>query len=321
MSWTALVIGYVADLIFGDPRHLPHPVRAIGAAVSALEKILRKNVKPERVGGAILTVSIVGGVYLCVFLLLKGVNHLWPIRVAIESFLIFTALCTKGLAEEPLKVLKELERGRLKEAKELLSSLVSRETRRMGEREVLSACIETISENTVDGIISPLFYLVLGGVPGMMAFKAVDTLDSMVGYRNERYLRFGWAAAKLDDLANFIPARVSVPLIALSAFLLRLRALNSLRIALRDGRKHESPNSGLPEGAFAGALGVRIGGPAVYFGTRVKREFIGDEFEPLTAKKVREAIRLMKVCSGLAALFATAMLASKRYWRALLRWL
>ena len=311
MSWLALTIGYAADLVFGDPRRLPHPVRGIGAAISALEKVLRRAVRWERLGGVILVVLIVGVVYLSTYLLLKAAGPFWPVRVAIESFLIFTALCTKGLADEPMRVLREVERGKLEEAKRLLSNLVSRETKDMGEREVLRACIETVAENTVDGIISPLFYLALGGAPGMMAFKAIDTLDSMVGYRTKRYLKFGWAAARLDDLANLIPARLSVPLIALSALILRLRAADALKVALRDGRKHESPNSGLPEAAFAGALGVRLGGPSVYFGARVEREFIGDDLEPLTVEKAREAIRLMRVCSALAMLLTLGVMVGK----------
>ena len=178
----------------------------------------------------------------------------------------------------------------------------------MNEAGILRACIETVAENTVDGLISPLFYLAFGGVPTMIAFKAVSTLDSMVGYRDERYIRFGWASARLDDIANFIPARLSVLLIPFSAFILNLNGSNAFRVALRDGGKHESPNSGLPEAAFAGALGVRLGGPAVYGGVRVDRPFIGDELEPLTPGKVREAVKLMRLCSAITAFTALGVL-------------
>ena len=307
MSELALVIGYMLDLTIGDPRWLPHPVRMIGKEIEILEKVLRK-LRPEKLSGTILALTVISSVFLISYLLIQSADRFKPLRLGVESFLIFTLLCTRSLADEPMKVVRELERGRIDEARRYLSHLVSRDTRSLNEAGILRACIETVAENTVDGLISPLFYLALGGVPAMIAFKAVSTLDSMVGYRDERYIRFGWASARLDDIANFIPARLSVLLIPFSAFILNLNGSNAFRVALRDGGKHESPNSGLPEAAFAGALGVRLGGPAVYGGVRVDRPFIGDELEPLTPGKVREAVKLMRLCSAITAFTALGVL-------------
>jgi len=272
-----LPLAYILDLIIGDPRWFPYPVKLIGGEIKLLERILRR-MPWERFAGILLTLIVVSTSYLISYFL----SHRFGSPA--EVFLFFTALCTKSLGREPMKVVKAIEKEDIERARRELSYLVSRDTEELDERGILRACIETISENTVDGIISPMFYASLGGAPLAMAFKAVSTLDSMVGYKNERYMRFGWASARLDDVANFIPARLSALIISISSLFIGVNPLTCLKIVLRDGRKHESPNSGIPEAAFAGALKVRLGGPNSYFGELVVKPYIGDEIDPLSGR-------------------------------------
>jgi adenosylcobinamide-phosphate synthase len=293
-----VLLAYALDLIFGDPEKLPHPVRWIGGAVKLFEKTIRpvtKTPSQERFAGAVMTVLIVGGVWLAAYLALYYSYRVsFPLFFALSTWMVWTSLSIKSLRSEAGAVLKTLKTGGIGAARERLSRIVGRDTENLTEEGVLRATVETVAENTGDGVVAPLFYLAVGGPPLMLAYKAVNTLDSMVGYKNERYLHFGWSSARLDDAVNYIPARLSGLLIVTSAFVLGYNWTGSFKTMLSDGRKHPSPNSGVPEAAVAGALGVVLGGPSTYSGAVSEKPLIGSGgtagFEPSTVEK---AVKLM----------------------------
>lgn len=309
-SPAALLLGYVLDIIIGDPEKLPHPVRWIGRLISTLEGLLRKKQSSQgrdKASGvllAVLTVSIVYGVSL---LMLYISYELSPYFCFVVSGLfVWTGLSIKSLADEAEGVLKALQTGGIAAARSRLSRIVGRDTQNLSEGEVLRATVETVSENTSDGIIAPLFYLAIGGPALMMAYKAVNTLDSMVGYKNERYKDFGWFSARLDDAANFVPARLSGLLAVTSSFILGYNWKGSARIMRRDGGKHPSPNSGVSEAAFAGALGLQLGGSSSYGGVVSAKPQIGDAVRPLDSSSVLNSISIMRVSAFLMLISALA---------------
>jgi adenosylcobinamide-phosphate synthase len=218
--------------------------------------------------------------------------HHW-VGVAGEAVLAWFCLAARSLHRESKQVADALEAGDLEGARQLLSQIVGRDTAELSEEQVWRATVETVAENSSDGVVAPLFFLMLGGPLAALAYKAVNTLDSMVGYRNERYLHFGWAAARLDDLVNWLPARLTGGLICCCAHSIGLSGQGAWRIMERDGRKHSSPNAGIPEAAVAGALGVRLGGSSSYFGQLVEKPFIGEPLQPLDTRAWRGSIRLM----------------------------
>jgi adenosylcobinamide-phosphate synthase len=228
--------------------------------------------------------------------------------LACSIFFAYATLATRDLHVQTRRVLQALEAGDLDHARKQLSFLVGRDTAHLDQPEILRALVETIAENISDGVIAPLFYLGLGGPPWAMTYKAINTLDSMVGYKNERYRNIGWASAKLDDAANFIPARLSGFIIVISAFLLRRPWRDALRILWRDRRNHESPNSGWPEAATAGALGVQLGGLNYYFGERSQKPFIGDRRKELDLADVREAWKILYLSSFGMLLFSLLLI-------------
>nr|WP_246551679.1 adenosylcobinamide-phosphate synthase CbiB [Geobacter hydrogenophilus] len=291
------------DLLFGDPRWLPHPVVAIGKLIAVLEKLLRRLVTNERVGGVLLLLLVVGITAGAAWSLVNGAALIHPVAGAVVSAILgWTCLAARSLHGESRLVADALMKGDLPEARRYLSYIVGRDTAELPEPEIWRGAVETVAENTSDGVIAPLLFLMVGGAPLALAYKAVNTLDSMVGYKNERYLRFGWAAARFDDLANLAPARLTGLLMALAASLVGLSGINAWRIMLRDGRNHSSPNSGIPEAAAAGALGVRLGGTNVYFGKPVAKPTIGDPLNPLDSAAWRGAVRLMYGAEGLLLL-------------------
>lgn len=296
-----LAIAFGLDLILGDPRWLPHPVRVIGRAVSALEKIPRRwcvGWMGERWAGVILAVVVVGSSYGLAWLLLtlSGRIHA-AVQWAFTIYLCYTVLAVKSLGDEARGVFKRLRKGDLISARRWLSRIVGRETDQLSESGVVCATVESVAENTSDGIVAPLFYLVLGGPSLAIAYKAINTLDSMVGYSTPRYKEFGWASARLDDLANYIPARLTGFLIVLGAGMLFGRARASFATMLRDGQKHDSPNAGIPEAAAAGALGIRLGGPSWLGGSVRQKPWLGDGIEDVQVGHIRDAIRLMRTVS------------------------
>ncbi len=293
ISATTLILAFVLDLIMGDPRWMPHPVRLIGSSIERDERFWRKigsTSGRERLGGVLLVITIVAPVYLVTDLAAALIGrislHLSTLLgTAMLVWLIATTIATRELIRSAQAVVAAVRKGDLGSARSLVGMIVGRDTKELSEKGVLKAAIETLAENLSDGIVAPLFYLALGGLPLAMAYKAVNTLDSMVGYKNERYRYFGWAAARLDDAANFVPARITGLFIVVAAFLVTLvkdtpRALSVARrsfvIMVRDGRKHPSPNSGVPESSMAGALGIQLGGPSTYGGKVVEKPYLGD---------------------------------------------
>ncbi|RJQ15048.1 MAG: cobalamin biosynthesis protein CobD [Nitrospiraceae bacterium] len=280
---------YILDLAIGDPRWLPHPVRFIGLAIERIEKVLRKSEGKnltEKLAGILLVLIIVGSTYGLFYFLnsfLLDPNLSKPFSYLAFLFVVYlasTTIATRDLIKSGRAVIDSLNTGDGEEAKNKLSMIVGRDTKQLDDKGILKATIETLAENASDGIIAPMFYFAIGGLPLAMTYKAINTLDSMVGYRNERYMNFGWASAKLDDIVNYIPARITGVLIVISSFIFNLSLFTchlSLKTMLRDGRKHLSPNSGIPEAAMAGALGIRLGGPSMYSGVIVEKPYIGEE--------------------------------------------
>lgn len=297
---------YAVDLIMGDPRGFPHPVKLIGKAIQLFENRLQRGEDSpvrQRLMGGILAFSIVLGAGAFTWALIQMAEWIHPVLSFMATvFFAYTTLATRSLYGEVKKVFKSLERGDLVSARKEVGFLVSRDTDHLDEKEICRALIETVSENTSDGIVAPLFYLAIGGPPLAMAYKAINTLDSMVGYKNERYQYFGWVSARADDLANFVPARITAFLFILSSFILRKDWENSGRVAMRDGRKNASPNSGYPEAAVAGALGVQLGGENLYFGIPHKKPLIGESRRPICLEVVKESLHLMITASFVAVI-------------------
>jgi len=307
----ALCLAYLLDLILGDPQGFPHPVRLIGRLISGLEKGLRKiHSSPSWLilAGVILAGTICGITFLATHFLIRFLGDLSSVAgLAGSIFLAYTTLATRDLHVETRKVLRALETGDLPRARQELSLLVGRDTAHLDEPEILRALVETIAENISDGVIAPLFYLALGGPAWAMTYKAVNTLDSMVGYKNEWYRDIGWASARLDDAANFLPARLSGFLVVLSSFIIGKPWRDSLHILIRDNGKHESPNSAWPEAAMAGALGVQLGGLNYYFGRPSPKPLMGDRMKPVERKDVREAWRILYLSSFFMLLLALGL--------------
>jgi adenosylcobinamide-phosphate synthase len=307
-----IITAYFLDLIIGDPYWLPHPVRIIGKVIEYLERALRKNNRNQRVGkikGIILTVITVGLSYCIIYFLINIAGVISPgLQFVFSSFFIFTTLSTKNLGEEAFLVYRALKQDNLELARERVSRIVGRDTKDLDEEEIVRATIESIAEGTVDGIISPLFYAVLGGASLAMAYKAVNTLDSMVGHKNEKYLYFGWFSAKLDDLVNYLPARISVLLIPVASLIVRQRSLMALRAIFRDGKKSPSPNAGIPEAGFAGSLGIQLGGANFYQGVKEYRPILGEKLKEISPKDILKAIQLSYAVSILMFLGGLAIL-------------
>jgi len=297
-----ILIALLLDLAFGDPRWFPHPVRLIGRLIAALEKQTRKAITSERVAGTVTALTVILLAAVTTAILIGVAQQIHPLLGDVAGILVlYTTLAARDLARHSLAVYRALEKFDLAEARRLVSWMVGRDTERLNEREVLRAAVESVAENTVDGIIAPLFFAVLIGPVGAMAYKAINTLDSMIGYKNESYIDFGRTAARLDDAANFIPARLSAPILTAAAGLLGLSASAAWRIAWRDGRKNLSPNAGIAEAAVAGALGVRLGGVMERRGRPVSQPEIGDPVVPLEREHIPAANRLMLMATILTA--------------------
>jgi len=266
-----LLCGVALDLAVGDPPWLPHPVRAFGWLATRLERFLRALRLPAMVAGVFFCFTMVAIAAIGVAATLKYLPRPW-----ISVYWIFTLLAIRDLDFEAARVVQELRRHDLPGARRMLARIVGRDTGDLDEPEVLRATIETVAENLSDAVVAPLLYLAIGGPVAMAAYKAVNTLDSMVGYRNEQYREFGWASARLDDVANFAPARLTAVLVWLCAGILRYDLRRSVAVTLRDARRQPSPNSGYPEAAVAGALGVRLGGLNYYRGVPSHKPYLGD---------------------------------------------
>jgi adenosylcobinamide-phosphate synthase len=306
---TALVLGFLLDQVLGDPPTWPHPVRWLGRLVEFLEPPLRR-VFPERLGGFVLLLLVAGtaGGTAWGLLELAGLLHS-AARLFVATLLVYLGLAARSLARETQAVLRPCREQDWPEARRRLSRIVGRDTENLPPQEIYRACIETVAENTTDAVVAPLLFGALLGPTGLWVFKAVSTLDSMVGYRNARHRYFGTASARADDLANLLPARLTWLLLALAAFLMRRDGWQALRIGWRDGRKHPSPNSAWGEATMAGALGVQLGGAASYQGVPSEKPHLGDPVRSLTLEAVQDAVRLMLVTAWLALVVVALPLA------------
>ncbi|MEN1759814.1 adenosylcobinamide-phosphate synthase CbiB [Anoxynatronum sibiricum] len=301
-----ILIAYILDLVLADPPHWPHPVRWMGVLISWFDHRLHCSEQSghwQMFRGGIMVVLVVMAAGGAATLILKVASsfHMW-LGTILAGWLAYTSLSARGLKLAALDVLMPLEQNNLTKARQALSMIVGRETENLTEKEVVRATVETVAENFSDGVAAPLFYLVLGGVPMAIMYKAVNTMDSMVGYRNERYLFFGRPAARLDDILNWVPSRLSVVLLAAGAMLTGNNALQALKIAWRDGKNHKSPNAGWPEAAVAGALEVQLGGTNIYFGRPVEKPTIGDEQQELTREAIRKAVALLDAAALVAVI-------------------
>ena len=313
----AALCGFVLDLILGDPAWLTpvHPVVLMGRAISALEKRLRavfpRTPQGEYRAGLLLALLMSVGTFIVCRLTLRALDALSPtLSFALEVIWCWQALAIKDLRAEAMRVQAALENEGLDSARKAVSRIVGRDTAGLSAEGVARAAVETVAENFSDGVIAPLFWMMLGSAPLALCYKAVNTMDSMLGYKNARYLHFGRAPAKLDDAANFLPARLAALLLIAAAWLLGEDAASALRIWRRDRRKHASPNSAQCEAAMAGALGLRLCGPASYFGVLHEKPWIGDERREIVPDDIRRACRLEYAGAvlGLAVLGALRML-------------
>ncbi len=307
-------IAFLLDIMIGDPRWFPHPVRMIGVCIEYCEKVLRRLIPSEQVAGIFLTFIIVIGTYLVTYQLLSFFFQIrWSLGILVSIIIIFFSLSTRDLLRETGSVLNALKSGNLKKARKNLSRIVGRDTQNLSEEQIAAGCIETSAENIVDGIIAPLFYAFIGGPALAMAYKAINTLDSMVGYKNEKYIDFGRASAKLDDVANFIPARIAAIVLPIASYFCGADYSNSVKILKRDGQKHPSPNSGIPEAAIAGALGIRLGGPSVYNDIRSDKPFIGDPQRNVSFDDISSTSKIVMVSAIIAVAVGIAFLTLDGY--------
>ena len=305
---TVLLPGVVLDWLLGDPHWMPHPVRWMGRAITWLEGVLRRvfpgTPAGERLAGALLALLIPAAFGGGSWLLLEGLRGLSPcLAWPVEVWFTYQLLAARALQKESMAVCPPLAAGDLAGAREAVSRIVGRDTQRLDEAGVVKAAVETVAENTSDGVTAPLLFLALGGLPLGMVYKAVNTMDSMVGYRNERYRWFGTAAARLDDVLNWIPARLSGLMMCLAAALLPgCSGRRALRVFFRDRRKHSSPNSAHTEAACAGALQLQLAGPNYYFGQLVDKPTIGDDQRPVEALDILRAGRILYATAFFALL-------------------
>jgi adenosylcobinamide-phosphate synthase len=313
-SASLLLSAFLLDLAVGDPRWFPHPVVLMGKFISRGESLLwTGKAWRDFISGTVLSLALLALAVGAAWALLYFLTFLPPlIALVLTAGLASTTLATRGLLDAITRIETPLRLGNLVEARENLAHIVGRDTSALNEDKVLRASLESLAENTSDGIVAPLFYLFLGGIPLAMAYKAVNTLDSMLGYRTERYFYFGRFAARLDDVANFIPARLTAILMVFATFLVRLNAGLALRVLQRDHANHLSPNAGYPEAALAGALGIRLGGPSVYFGKEVLKPTMGDDFTPVNIEMLKEA-RCLCLVTAILSLVTFLVISTARW--------
>jgi adenosylcobinamide-phosphate synthase len=304
-----LTIGYILDLIIGDPQNPIHPVRLIGSLCKNIEKLFRKLFKSSlKVAGGltwIFSVAIVFFINYIIVISSFNINRVFGI--IISGIIIYFSISTKALKVEGLKVVSYILKDDIEGARKQLSYIVGRDTKSLDEKAILRAVVETVAENMSDGVVAPIFYAGLFGAPGAMVYKAINTMDSMFGYKNDKYKDFGFFPAKLDDVFNYIPARLTGLLIVFVSLLLNLNYKESFKIYLRDRNNHSSPNSAHPEAAVAGALGLRLGGANYYFGKLVKKPTIGDELKDIEVRDVYKTNNILYLVSFFSYLLALSL--------------
>jgi adenosylcobinamide-phosphate synthase len=309
MTWEAqIAVAFLADLLFGDPRWFPHPVKAIGRFAMALEAPMRRTIPHARWAGVATAGIVVGTTALAAWALLETAGHALPwLRDAMSVLLLYTCFAGRDLADHAMAVSGALAHGDIGLARNRVARMVGRDTASLDEPGIVRATVESVAENTVDGVTAPLLFAFAGGPVLALAYKAVSTLDSTFGYKSQRYLYFGWASARLDDLLAWIPARITFPIIALAALVAGGNLRGAWRLGLRDCRKHASPNAGWSEAAFAGALGVQLGGPLSRRGRVIEMPEMGEPRESLQRRHVRRAVVLMALTSVLVAAMGFAV--------------
>ena len=303
----AFIIGFILDLIIGDPANIPHPIRWIGSLISYVENKIYKDKKSS---GLILVLIVILSVVITTSVIVISAYFISPIiGTAIEAILTCYCLATKSLADESRAVVTSLAKGGITDARKSLSMIVGRDTDNLSEEQVIKATVETVAENTSDGVVAPLIYLCIGGPILGLLYKACNTMDSMVGYKNDRYMNFGFFAAKLDDILNYIPSRICAVLIIISAYIMPgFSGRNSFKIWTRDRKNHKSPNSAQSESAYAGAMNLKLAGGAYYFGKWVEKPFIGDEVKKIDRDDVNRSHILLYATSILCEVLCTAVI-------------
>lgn len=305
ITLAAVAAGYILDLIFGDPQRMPHPVRLMGFFISKGERFLRKvscrSDSSQFFCGMLLTFAVVGISFIIPWAILHFIGEISRIfRFAAEAAMCYQIFAVKSLKTESMKVYYELRKNDLISARKKLSCIVGRDTENLSAGQVAKAAVETVAENTSDGIVAPLIYMLIGGAPLGFLYKAINTLDSMIGYKNDKYLYFGRFAARLDDLANYIPARIAAYVMIAAVYFVKLDMRGALRIYLRDRRNHTSPNSAHTEAVCAGALNVQLAGSNYYFGKLVEKPTIGDDIREIEAEDIVRTNKLMYAVSFLS---------------------
>ncbi len=310
IQWYIILAAFVLDFALGDPAKIPHPVIYMGKAIDFFENRFRKYIKHLLISGFFFAGFLIFSTWLLSFIIIKVSMNIHPFfGDFIQIFLLFFCFSSTSLEKASLKVFYALKEGNIDDARKKLSMIVGRQTETLDENSVTMATVETVAENFVDGFLSPLFFAMIGGVPLALSYKMINTLDSMVGYKNDTYLFFGRASARIDDAANFIPARFSVLIIALSAAFFSFgKGVLSFKTGFSQGHLHKSPNAGYPEAAFAGALKIRLGGPSFYHGRLVEKPYIGKEFKTPEKERIKHACDLMMLGSFFAALISCSIL-------------
>ena len=315
----ALLLGVFLDLLIGDPHCFYHPIRLVGNLISVTEKGLRavfpKTGQGEKTAGVFLSVivcSVTAGAVAAV-LYLAGKIHPY-LHLAVMALFCYWMLAAKSLKDESMKVYRELKKEDLKAARRAVSMIVGRDTDQLTAEGVTKAAVETVAENSSDGIIAPMFYMAIGGVWLMFLYKGINTMDSMLGYKNDKYLYFGRCAAKLDDVANFIPARISGWLMVAATVFVKMDTKNAAKIYRRDRRNHASPNSAQTEAAMAGALDIQLAGNAYYFGKLYEKPTIGDAIRPVEVEDIRRSNRLLYATAILGVVVFLLISIALRFW-------
>ena len=308
----AIIAGFILDLIFGDPHWLPHPICLIGNLIGFIEGNLRPRLEPNKnallLGGALMVVIVLVISFAVPMAILLAAAMVSPwLAFALETLMCYQIFATKCLRDESMKVYDALHNNDLADARVKLSWIVGRDTKNLDEEEITKGAVETVAENTADGIIAPMFYMFLGGVPLAFLYKGINTMDSMVGYKNDKFLYFGRCAAKLDDLANLIPARITGLVMIAAAFLVGLDGKNAWKIFWRDRYNQLSPNSAMTESVTAGALNIQLGGDHFYFGKLVHKDTIGDDIRPVCPEDIKKTNNLLYMTAVLCLLLFSAI--------------
>ena len=297
-SWYVLPTAFVLDLILGDSPSFPHPVRWMGKAIDVCEPYFRKFPTGLVMSGFIFTIFLVVVTGLLTWLVLQCAQWLSPIaKSCIEIIFIYFCISARSLENAAMEIHQHLRKHEVDEAREKVALVVGRDVDLYAEEDLSRATVETVAENLVDGVISPLFFAAIGGAPLAMIYKMANTLDSMIGYKNEKYIFFGKASARLDDILNYIPARLSIPIISLATQILSGKGRRSFKTAIGEGANHSSPNAGYPEAAFAGALAIKLNGPNYYGGKLVNKPYIGVAFGSALPEHIIKACHIMLLAS------------------------